>query len=178
MTANRPWPCPICAELIIVGYNDCPFCRSPAEWIDLIGAMDFAIRRFELWKLQGAIAAGQYQNILKDARNRRQQMIASVQTGQPVPADCGLPPQDRCWRCKTPTTKAALRCAICGTALNSPEVRLLRQQSFLCNEIQHYADAGLLSKAQWQEFISETPERQVELLGRLEQGWVPGDKKK
>lgn len=176
MTANRPWPCPICAELIIVGYNDCPYCRAPADWIDLIGALDFAIRRFELWKLQGAITPDQYQNILVDARERRRQMIAGVQTGRPVPADAGLPPADRCWRCKTPTTKAALRCAVCGTALNSAEVRLLRFQSYLCGEIQRYADSGKLSREQWQDFITETPERQVELLARLEQGWIPGGK--
>lgn len=176
MNVNRPWPCPICAELIIVGYNDCPFCQSPAGWIDLIGALDFSIRRFELWKLQGAITVDQYRAILADARQRRQQMIQAVQSGQPVPADSGLPPPDRCWRCKTPAPPSALRCRTCGTQLNTPEVRLLRYQSYLCHEIQRYSDGGQLSREQWQEFITETPERQVELLARLEQGWRPGGK--
>lgn len=174
MTANRPWPCPVCVELIAVGYADCPFCQAPAAWIDLVGALDFTVRRFELWKLQGAITADQYKSLLLDLRRRRQAMIEAVQTGQPSPADAGLPPPNKCWRCKAPAAPAARRCLRCGAALGSSEVRLLRYQAFLCHEIEHYADHGLLSREQWQEFITETPERQVELLGRLEQGWVPG----
>ena len=52
-------------------------------------------------------------------------------------------------------------------------VRLLRYQSYLRQEIQRYTESGQLSRAQWQEFITETPERQVDLLARLEQGWKP-----
>ena len=100
-------------------------------------------------------------------------MVEAVQTGHPVPADVGLPLSSRCWRCRTPSTFAARQCAKCRAPLNTPEVRLLRYQSFLCDEIQRYADAGQLNQAQWKEFLTETPERQIDLLGRLEKGWSP-----
>lgn len=173
MTGHRTWPCPICAEIIAVGYADCPYCRASADWIELIGALDFATRRFELWKLQGAITPTQYREILDATRGRRQAMILAAQAGEPMPEDSGLPPSTRCWRCKTPFKEGALRCGVCGTTLNTPETRLLRFQSFLCTEIQRHADSGTLSSAQWQKFITETPERQIELLVRLEQGWNP-----
>lgn len=173
MTGTQTWPCPICAEIIVVGYHDCPYCRAPSGWIELIGAVDFATRRFELWKLQGAIAPAQYRQILDATRGRRQAMIQAAQAGEPVPAASGLPASTRCWRCKTPFKGGALRCGTCGATLNSPETRLLRYQAFLCGEIQRYADSGILTSNQWQQFITETPERQIELLCRLEQGWKP-----
>lgn len=173
MAVNRTWPCPICAEIIPVGSHDCPYCLARSDWIELIGALDFATRRFELWKLQGAITPAQYRQVLDATRGRRQAMIQAAQAGEPVPEDSGLPPSTRCWRCKTPFKEGALRCGKCGTTLNTPETRLLRYQSFLCNEIQHHADSGTLSSDQWQKFITETPERQIELLVRLEQGWNP-----
>ncbi len=173
MTGTRTWPCPICAEIIVVGYLDCPYCRSPSAWIELIGALDFATRRFELWKLQGAISPEQYRQILDATRARRHAMIHAAQAAETLPADSGLPASTRCWRCKTAFKEGALRCATCGAMLDSPETRLLRYQAFLCGEIQRYADSRILSSEQWQQFITETPERQIELLCRLEAGWKP-----
>jgi hypothetical protein len=176
MTGNRTWPCPVCAEVITVGEGACPYCLASGAWIELIGALDFSTRRFELWKLQGAITVTQYRQILDATRGRRQAMVQAAQAGQPLPEDTGLPPCDRCWRCRTPFAPGALRCGVCGNTLHTPEVRLLRYQSFLCSEIQRHADSGILSTAQWQDFLTETPERQIELLCRLEQGWKPGGK--
>jgi hypothetical protein len=176
MTGNSNWPCPVCAEIISVSGGDCPHCLAAGGWIELIGALDFSTRRFELWKLQGSITVTQYRDILQTTRGRRQAMVQAAQAGEREPEDSGLPPRDRCWRCRTPFKPGALRCSVCGTALNTPEVRLLRYQSFLCNEIQRYADSGIFSTSQWQDFITETPERQIELLCRLEQGWKPSGK--
>lgn len=172
-TTNAPWPCPVCAELILVGLNDCPYCRTSAEWIDAIGALDFAIRRFELWKLEGGITKDQYRTLVLACRQRRAEYVTAAQRGLPVPTDAGLPPLYSCWYCRTPSTATTIRCSKCAAPLNSPEVRLLRFQSYLCNLIQHFTESGHLSKDQWQKFLSETPERQLDLLARLEKGWVP-----
>ena len=176
MTGNTSWPCPVCAEVIPVGGGDCPYCLASGAWIELIGALDFSTRRFELWKLQGAISVEQYRQILEVTRHRRQAMVRAAQAGEPVPEESGLPSSDRCWRCRTPFKPGALRCGNCGNPLHTPEVRLLRYQSFLCGEVQRHADRGILSMGQWQEFLTETPERQIELLCRLEQGWKPAAK--
>lgn len=173
MSGSTPWPCPICTELIEPGYYDCPHCHTAADWIDLIGAIDFSIRRFELWKLEGAINKEQFRRMVESCRQKRKAMIDAVHSSKPYPDDTGLPRGSSCWRCKTPSTFAALKCNKCGSQLNTPEVRLLRYQAYVCAEIQRFADFGYLSNAQWQAFLNETPERQIELLGRLEKGWTP-----
>jgi hypothetical protein len=158
--------------LIQIGLHDCPHCQATAAWIDLIGALDFAVRRFELWKLEGGIPRDQFTKIVASYRQRRQTLVEAAQYGQAIPGDSGLPSQTECWSCRAPITLNAKRCAKCNAPQNAPEVRLLRYQTFLCSEIRRLTDAGLLSHEQWQTFLTETPERQIELLARLEKGWV------
>jgi len=168
-SATVPWPCPVCAELLPVGKNNCPSCHAGADWIDLLRALDFTIRRFELWKLEGKLSRDEYRAIVTDNRARREALVLESQQGKPVPANLGLLRLDECWSCHTPIRPAwATQCSSCGAPVQTPEVRLLRHQRFLCQEITRHWQAGRLSNEEWQQFSTEAPEAQIELLQRLE----------
>ncbi len=169
--ATHPWPCPVCAELLPVGTKDCPSCHAGAAWIDLLRALDFSIRRFELWKLEGSLMRDEYRAIVADDRVRREAWQLAAQRGEPLPTDLGLLKLDECWSCHAPIRPAwATHCVSCGAPLQTPEVRLLRYQTFLCHEIQRHWHGQRLTNEEWQRFAVEAPEAQIDLLARLEKG--------
>lgn len=170
--ANNPWPCPVCAEILPAGSRDCPLCSAPSEWIDLLRAHDFAIRRFELWKLEGVLSKEEYRTILDECRKRRETMVRAAQAGQPLP-ECGLPRQGECWYCRQATAHTTQHCRSCGAPLQSAEVNLLRYRSFLCHEIKRHEKEGRVRLAESEAFLTETPDQQIDLLARLEKGWSP-----
>lgn len=172
-TAAEPWPCPVCVELIPVGLQDCPHCRIPAAWIDLVGALDFSIRRFHLWSLVGSVNKTQYRQLVDACRQRREEMVRAANAGQAVPADSGLVPRSECWSCHQPTRPAMRYCGGCGAPQESPEVRLFRYQTFLSNEIRNQEKAGRLFKTQAAQLLSETANSLSELRSRLSQAAMP-----
>lgn len=172
-TSTTPWPCPVCAEILPVGSRDCPFCSARSEWIDLLRAHDFAIRRFELWKLEGVLSKDEYRVILEDCRKRREAMVRSAQADQELPSDCGLPSPVECWYCRKPNAHVGQHCHACGAPLQSAEVNLLRYRTFLCHEIKRHEKEGRVRLADAESFLTETPDQQIDLLARLEKGWSP-----
>ena len=98
LTAN--WPCPACAELIPADHQSCPHCRLPADWVDLLRALDFAVRRFHLWKLEGASAPHSTAPWSSRAVISSTGWCGMARAGQSVPDDTGLPPRCSCWSCE------------------------------------------------------------------------------
>ena len=92
-SANVPWPCPICAELIDVGLQDCPHCGTSADWMDLMRALDFSIRQFHYWHLTGGLDKTEYRAIVDASRIRREGMTLpeQKQRGQAGATDCIAP---------------------------------------------------------------------------------------
>jgi hypothetical protein len=97
-------------------------------------------------------------------------MVRAAKQGNPVPHDTGLPDPLECWHCRHPSLSTTATCASCGAPLDTEQVRILRFHAFLCNEVRLHCEAGRLSFAQWQAIMSDTPERQIELLQRLGRG--------
>lgn len=174
MPAEREWPCPVCTELMPLGYCACPHCDATADWIDLLRSVDFSLRRFELWKLEGYLSLDEFRKIVAATRQYRSAVVASMHSGQPVPADAGLMSHHDCWKCgKAGLPTATKTCPECGSPQHTPEVRLLRYQTFVCHEVRRHQQAGRLSKEQWGTFLTDTPERQLELLKRIDAGMAP-----
>lgn len=138
----------------------------------MLRAHDFAIRRFELWKLEGVLKKDEYRAILDDCRKRRELMVRSAQAEQALP-ESGLPRQGQCWYCLQPNPHVGQHCKSCGAPLQTAEVNLLRYRTFLCHEIKRHEKEGRVKLAEADAFLTETPDQQIDLLERLEKGWSP-----
>jgi hypothetical protein len=162
-----PWPCPVCAALVPVGWQDCPYCQAPAAWIDQLLALDFTIRHFHYLTLTGAVSKPQYRLIVDACRQRRDEMVRAAQAGEPPPADTGLPSREQCWSCASPCRPDVRVCARCGATLDLPEVRLLRYRTYLCREIKAHEQAARLSSEQAAQLLAETQESLADVRDRL-----------
>jgi hypothetical protein len=167
------WPCPACGEVIPATFQDCPYCGALADWLDLMRAVDFAVRRFLLWKLEGALSAAQYRAVVEACRRQLDQLARGAATGRPAPADTGLPPRCQCWSCRQTNHPGARYCAGCGAPLDTPEARLIRYQTFLACEVKRQEEAGRLTAAQSAQLMSDAPQRLAELRERLEKDRLP-----
>jgi hypothetical protein len=154
--------------MIPANREGCPHCRMSADWLDLLRALDFAVRRFLLWKVDGVLSAVRYRAIVLACGRHLDQLVRLAQSGQPVPADTGLPPLGSCWSCELICHPSAHYCPDCGAPLHSAEVRLLRYEQFLACEIQRQYDAGRLSDAEARRLLENVPESLSELRGRLD----------
>jgi hypothetical protein len=166
--ATASWPCPACTELIPAGHPSCPHCRLSADWLDLLRALDFAIRRFLLWKLEGALSAPKYRAMVDACGRHLDRLVQLAQAGHPVPADTGLLPRCTCWSCELTCHPSAHYCPDCAAPLNSPEVRLLRYEQFLVGEVRRQQQAGRLSEEEVRRLLLGTPEHLTELRDRLD----------
>ncbi len=168
--ATASWPCPACAELIPADYHGCPHCRLPADWVDLLRALDFAVRRLLLWKLEGALGAEQYRAVIESCGQQQALLMEMARAGQPVPADTGLPPRCCCWSCGLTCHPSAHYCPDCSAPLHTQEARLLRYQQFLIGEVRRQQQAGRLTEAEARRLLSDAPERLSELRDQLDRG--------
>lgn len=166
--STATWPCPACAELIPADYQSCPHCHVPADWLDLLRALDFAIRTFLLWKREGGISADRYRGVVGACRGQFDRLVRLAQAGQPVPADTGLPPRCSCWSCDLTVHPSAHYCPDCGAPLHSPEARLLRYEQFLTAEVRRQQEAGRLTEAEARRLLADASQRLAELRGRLD----------
>src|SRR5262245_43794437 len=98
-SSSASWPCPACAELIPPDQQGCPRCRLSPDWVDLLRALDFAVRCFFRWKLDGALSAAEYRRVVASCGERLDRLLGLALAGQPAPADSGLPPRCTCWSC-------------------------------------------------------------------------------
>ncbi len=165
--APLAWICPICVQDLEPVYRDCPKCGAAAEWLDLLRAFDFAIRRYQLWKCQGILTPDEYQDLLAHCRSKREAWVHAASLRRAAPERTGLPDPRRCWSCKQPTPPLTGACPSCGSPLDTEQVRILRFHAYLCNEVRLHYEAGRLSSTQWEAAMSDTPARQIELLQRL-----------
>jgi hypothetical protein len=142
----------------------------PPDWVDLLRALDFAIRRFLLWKVEGALAAAQYRAVVEACGRHLDQLVSMAEAGQPVPAGTGLPPRCTCWSCELNCHPSAHYCPDCGAPLHTAEVRLLRYEQFLSGEVRRQQLAGRLTEAEAGRLVNDAPERLSKLRGRLDRG--------
>jgi hypothetical protein len=167
-TAN--WPCPACAELIPADDLSCPYCLLPADWVDQLRALDFTIRRFLLWKLEGSVSAGQYRAIVEACGRQLGRLVEMARAGQLVPADTDLQPRWCCWSCQLTCHPSAHYCPDCSAPLHTAEVRLLRYQQFVIGEVRRQQQAGRLSEAEARRLLADAPEQLSNLRGQLDRG--------
>jgi hypothetical protein len=142
----------------------------PAEWVDLLRALDFTIRRFLLWKLEGTLSAAQYRTVVEASGQHLDTLLRMAQAGQPVPADAGLPPRCSCWSCGLTCHPSAHYCPDCGAPLDTAETRLLRYQQFLMGEVRRQQQVGRLTEAEVKRLLTDAPERLSELREQLDRG--------
>jgi hypothetical protein len=166
--ATASWPCPACAELIPASYQSCPHCRVPADWLDLLRALDFAIRRFLLWKLEGALSPAKYRTVVATCGGQLDRLVRMAQAGLPLPADTGLHPRCSCWSCGLTCHPSAHYCPDCAAPLHTAEVRLLRYEQFLVGEVRRQQQAGHLTEEEARRLLAGTPEHLTELRGGLD----------
>ncbi len=165
--APLAWLCPVCVAVLEPGFYDCPKCGASADWLDLLRAFDFAIRRYELWMCQGILTTEEYRGLLAYCRKRREALVRAASQDKPVPHGTGLPDPRECWSCRQHSQNPTATCPNCGAQQDTEQVRILRFHAYLCNEVRLHCEAGRLSFAQWEAIMSDTPERQIELLHRL-----------
>ena len=166
--STSTWPCPACAEVIPASYQSCPKCRLSPDWLDLLRALDFTVRSFLLWKLDGALEACQYQAVVNACRRHFDRLVRQAQAGQVPPADTGLPPRCSCWSCGLICHPSAHYCPDCSAPLDNAEVRLLRYQQFLVGEVERQQQAGRLTGTEVQRLLTQVPEQLSQLRGRLD----------
>jgi hypothetical protein len=135
--------------------------------VDLLLALGFAVRQFHYWNVVGALDRPRYRAIVEATRQRQEAMTEAARRGQPVVAATGLPDRGVCWQCQRACGVAASVCAGCGAPLATPEVRLLRYKTFLCQDVRDHARAGRLTEAQAEQFLTETSDGLAEVRARL-----------
>jgi Double zinc ribbon len=167
-SANVPWPCPICAELIDVGLQDCPHCGTPADWMDQMRALDFSIRQFHYWHLTGGLDKTEYRAIVDASRIRREGMTRQAEKGEPAPQIPSLPSRSNCWSCAKPIRPNVRFCGQCGATLDAGEVRLLRFNTFLRSEIAEHAKAGRIAEKKSLALVQEVDQTLASIRVRLE----------
>jgi hypothetical protein len=167
-SSSATWPCPACAEVIPGDHQGCTCCGISAEWVDLLRALDFAIRRFHYWKLEGCISEARYRAIINGCGRHLDRWLRLAQAGEPAPTDSGLSPRCLCWSCGLTCHPSAHYCPDCSAPLGTDEVRLLRYQQFLVGEVQRQRQAGRLTEAEAHELLSGAPERLSQLRDRLD----------
>ncbi|CAN5431875.1 hypothetical protein BH10PLA2_BH10PLA2_25740 [soil metagenome] len=167
-SANVPWPCPVCAELVDVGLQDCTHCGTAADWIDWLRALDFSIRQFHYWNLTGGVDKSEYRTIVDACRGRREEMMRKAESSQAAPEVKTLPSRVLCWSCSGPIKPTTRFCGQCGAVLQAPEVRLLRYQTFLRSEISEHARAGRVREKEAEALIQEVDQNLVGIRQRLE----------
>src|SRR5262249_57389242 len=84
------WLCPVCVSELPGPYASCRGCGAAAGWIDLLNAVDHSIRRYHLWKLEGALTAGQYRSLPAGSSKRREDMVQSDQAREAMPWAYGV----------------------------------------------------------------------------------------
>jgi len=151
-------------------HQNCPHCRLPAGWVDLLRALDFAVRRFHLWKLEGALSASRYRAVVESCGHQLERLVRMARAGQPVPDDSGLPARCCCWSCELTCHPSAHYCPDCAAPLHTADVRLLRYQQFLIEEVQRQQRAGRLTEEETRPLLNDAPEQLSELRGRLDRG--------
>jgi hypothetical protein len=166
--ASANWPCPACAELIPAGYQSCPHCRLSADWLDLLHALDFTVRRFLLWKREGSLSAAAYRRVVDACGRQLDRLLRMAQAGEPLPTETGLLPPYSCWSCELTCHPSARYCPDCAAPLASPEVRLLRYEQFLIGEVRRQQQAGRLTDEEAQRLLNRTPEHLSELRDQLD----------
>jgi hypothetical protein len=149
------------------GTLDCPHCFAPAPWVDRLFALDFALRRFHLASLEATVEKPQFRQIVENCRLRREAMVEAAQSRGDPPTDPELPPPTLCWNCRKDCPPNARRCAGCGVALDSPEVRLGRYLSFLRGEIARQQQAGHLRPPQAARLLADVDASLQDLRTRL-----------
>jgi hypothetical protein len=166
-SANVPWPCPVCAELVDVGLQDCPHCGTSADWIDWLRALDFSIRQFHYWNLTGGVDKSEYRTIVDACRGRREEMMRKAESSQDAPEVKALPSRKLCWSCSSPIRPHVRFCGNCGSVLQAPEVRLLRYQTFLRNEIVEHSKAGRVQEKEAETLVQEVDQNLAGIRQRL-----------
>jgi hypothetical protein len=141
----------------------------PAEWLDLIYALDFTLRRFHLRTVEGGLWMPQYQKIVSACRQRRDEMTHAGKSGKPMRPDTGLPSRFVCLHCGTKCPTSARYCVQCRLPLDTPTTRMIRYQTFLGREIERHAQAGRMNPDQSKQFLSDTNKALDELRTKLEQ---------
>jgi hypothetical protein len=138
--------------------------------VDLLRALDFTVRRFLLWKLEGALGAARYRAVVESCGGQLDRLIGLALEGRPVPEDSGLPPRCGCWSCGLTCHPSAHYCPDCAAPLATPDVRLLRYQQYLSDEVRRQQRAGRLTEAETRRLLADVPEQLSELRGRLDRG--------
>jgi hypothetical protein len=141
-----------------------------ADWVDLFRALDFAVRRFHLWKLEGTLAADQYRVVVASCGQYHDGLLRLARAGEALPEDAGLPPHCSCWSCELTCHPSAHYCPDCAAPLHTDDVRLLRYQQFLAAEVRRQERAGRLADAEARRLLADVPEQLTELRGRLDRG--------
>lgn len=168
MDTAASWPCPACAQVIPASYQNCPHCGLSAAWLDLLRALDFTIRRFLLWKLDGALGPVRYRAVVDACGRHLDRLVQMAQAGEPVPADSGLLPRCSCWSCGLTCHPSAHYCPDCAAPLHTTEVRLLRYEQFLVGEVKRQQQAGRLTEEEARRLLTGTPEHLSQLRGGLD----------
>jgi hypothetical protein len=169
---HSPWPCPNCAELVPTGL-DCPACGLSADWIDLILAVDYAIRQFHYFNITGEITRAQYRLLVADCRQRHDELVHSGKMGRALPEVTGLPPRLCCWNCGGTCAPDNLCCKDCGLSCSGRDALLIRYQTFLCQQIRDNERQGLLSPPQASRLVAHIAAARAELKQRLEAAGLP-----
>jgi hypothetical protein len=160
--------CPLCGGPLAAFRQPCQQCHAAPDWIELGLALDFAQRRFAEWHKQGRIGESRFRDLAEYYARQREIFASKAREGQPVPADVGLPPQDRCWSCSGQADAPAEFCVECGAPGDTPGVRVLRYWRFLASEIDRHGDAGRLSLNVAHDLKAEVRERRNALIQKLE----------
>ena len=136
--------------------------------MDWMRALDFSIRQFHYWNLTSGVDKAEYRSIVDASRVLREGMSRQAETGQPAPEDKSLPSRSKCWSCSAPIRPNGRFCGQCGATLEAAEVRLLRFNTFLRNEIAEHAEAGRIGEKKALALVQEVDQTLAGIRQRLE----------
>lgn len=136
---------------------------------DLLEAVVFAQRCFELWRKRGTIRDDAYQVISTHYGSLRN----SLAGGEPILVDVPLCSAEECWSCKRQLEMKATYCTECGAPAHIAETQKLRYFNFVCLEIRKFQHNGTLTLSAADACLAEATGHIAALRGYLDRERIP-----
>jgi hypothetical protein len=163
--------CVFCGQAIPATGQECPACHASADWQNLVAAVQFAQKRFELWERGGLIGKEQLALITSAYEAYRLDLNSSFRKGDLSLAEADEIEQmhsQNCWSCNAALSGSPSHCPECGAPAADDGVRELRYWNYTCRVIKSLFDAHRLPLAQAHACVNDAKGRIAVLRANLE----------
>ncbi len=172
-TSSTGSACGVCGQSLPSVDQGCPSCHASAAWQDLLTAAQFVQDRILDWDRDRLISRPQFTAIMEADNQLRAGLKLMAREDKPIPTGIGLPPRDRCWRCRAELCGSPSHCPACGVPVAGSQVRQLRYWSYACMMIKSHCEGRRLPLSQAHARMDDAKGRIAVLRAALEKQRQP-----